>query len=82
MLKFFFFTAASLHGENDDMPLFRGLLVQARLVSDDTTTVGTFAVNPSSSGTSELSACSPAYVSETNFYCNQNTIDSIWLSLV
>lgn len=53
---------ASVHAEND-MPQLRGVLIQSRIVADDTTLVGTFAVNADSNTTTRLSDCSPSNVS-------------------
>ena len=52
----FFSFAVSLHAEND-MPQFRGVLIQARLMADDTNRVGVFAVSPDSMTTTRLSSC-------------------------
>ena len=54
----------SVHAEND-RPQLRGVLIQSRIVADDTTLVGTFAVNAASSATTRLSDCSPSDVSIT-----------------
>ena len=56
------FFAVSVHAEND-RPQLRGVLIQSRIVADDTTLVGTFAVNADSSTTTRLSDCSPSNVS-------------------
>jgi hypothetical protein len=58
----YFFFAVSVHAEND-MPQLRGVLIQARMMTDDTTLLGTFAVNADSATTTELSACTPPTVS-------------------
>ena len=48
--------AVSLHAEND-MPQFRGVLIQARMMADDNVRLGTFAVSPDSAMTTRLSSC-------------------------
>ena len=53
----------SVHAEND-MPRLRGVLIQSRIVADDTTIAGTFAVNAESDTTTQLSACTPPNVRE------------------
>ena len=65
----------SLAGNNGEQ--FRGILVQARLMADDTTRVGTFAVSDSSSGDTRLSACPTDTVS--NATCNYTCIIVIQL---
>ena len=52
----------SLHGEND-MPQFRGVLIQARPVLDDNNPVGIFAVNGDSMDNTRLSLCATDTVS-------------------
>ena len=52
----FFPFAVSLHAEND-MPQFRGVFIQARMVADDNNRVGVFAVSPDSMTTTRLSSC-------------------------
>ena len=53
---FFFSFAVSLHAEND-MPQFRGVFIQGRMMADDTTRLGIFAVSPDSMTTTRLSSC-------------------------
>ena len=61
----------SLAGNNGEQ--FRGVFVQARLMADDTTRVGTFAVSDSSSSDTELSACPINTVSNAAY----NTVSRI-----
>lgn len=51
------FYAVTLHGDLPDMPQFKGVFIQSRMVVDDKTVVGSFAVNENSSSDTRLSDC-------------------------
>ena len=53
--------AVSMHAPNDD-PQLRGVLIQSRVVADESM-VGSFAVNADSMTTTRLSSCTRADVS-------------------
>lgn len=55
----------SLAGNNGEQ--FRGVFVQARLMADDTTRVGTFAVSDSSASDTRLSSCPTNTVSNAAY---------------
>ena len=55
----------SLAGNNGEQ--FRGIFVQARLMSDDTTRVGTFAESASSADDTRLSSCPTNTVSNAAY---------------
>lgn len=57
--------AVNLHGDLPDMPQLRGVLIQSRMVADDVTTVGSFAVSENSADDTKLSDCTRPEVRHT-----------------